>query len=71
MNGPALIPIRFYEAHPPYNAGEVAGKPYAEARALVKRGRAVYLTPPPGVDDQGVPLPEPDTEDETGTANGD
>ena len=49
----------------------MAGFPYAEARALVDAGVAVYLTPPPGVDDQGVPLPEPAAEVETGTANGD
>ena len=53
---PTRIAVRLYEHHGKHNRGEVAGFPYAEARALVDAGVAVYLTPPPGVDEQGVPL---------------
>ena len=57
-----LVPVRFYETAMGFNAGEIAGFPYPEAAALVVRGVAVYVTPPPGVDEQGVPIPATETE---------
>ncbi len=60
----ALIPVRFYERSGKYLPGERAGFSYREASALVERGVAVYVEPPPGLDEQGVLL-EPETEAET------
>jgi hypothetical protein len=62
MNSLTLIAVRFYEHHDKHNEGETGGFPYAEARALVDAGVAVYVKPPPGVDEQGVPLPNPEGE---------
>ncbi len=66
----ALVVVRFYEKHDKYLAGETAGFSYPEAKALVDGGVAVYVSPPPGLDEQGVPL-EAETETEGEVKTGD
>ena len=63
----ALVVVRFFERHPPYNLGETAGFPYSEAKGLVDDGKAVFVTPPPGLTEDG----QAETEGETETENDD
>ena len=63
MSGPsALVVVRFFERYPPYNLGETAGFPFGEATALVDDGKAIFVTPPPGLAEDGQPV---ETEAET------
>jgi len=63
MKTPDLICIRFTRNNAPYLAGESAGFELPVARKFVGDGIAVYVTPPPGLDEKGKPLsdekPEP------------
>ena len=60
MKKPALVSIRWTVNQPPYNAGEVCGRQAKDALILVGQGVAVYVDPPPGLDEEGKRLKPPD-----------
>lgn len=57
-----LVSLRFVKRHTPYSAGVIAGFKPGYAQRLVAAGEAVYVNPPPGLDERGKPIkkePEP------------
>ena len=51
-----LVSLRFVTRMTPYSVGQVAGFASGHAQRLVAAGKAVYVNPPPGCDERGVPI---------------
>jgi len=60
MKKPELVSIRWTKNQPPYNANEICGRSPKDAQILVDQEVAVYIDPPPGLDEKGKALEEPD-----------
>ena len=57
------ISVRFIKRMTPYPVGQIAGFDLHHAEKLVRHGRAVFVNPPPGLDEYGKPIkkePEPE-----------
>lgn len=59
----AKVSVRFITNNGRHTRGERVGFPYSEAMKLVNAGAAVYLVPPPGVDEFGLTDPEPESDE--------
>ncbi len=51
-----LISLRFIKPMSPYGVGDEAGFTLKRSDNIVRLGRAVYVTPPPGCDELGKPI---------------
>jgi len=59
MFKPDTITVRLLAQVPPFNCNEVAGFIPVVAQKLIADGQAVYVDPPPGLDETGAALPKP------------